>query len=336
MEESNLILPYVLIMASIAFKNTLIPFFSWTPKVRIYPKAPTVVAAVLSGIQAKTSLYLFIRFQEMFAPVSMYDFFLVIGIVTGLFGAVMAISQTNIKMILAYHTISQVGLMTVGFSLASTYAYIGGLYHIVAHAMFKTTLFFCAGILIHSYGTSDVYKIRGVMKRMPLVGLAMVAAILGITGAPLFIGSVSKYFISYDTAPLIMVVTVALSLGTIVSFVKFSTVLFGQCTLTGDIPRAEICKTIPVVIMGGICFIGGILGPQLIYFLLRYDINIQLMSYAQKSLLFAVNAVVGYFIYKYVVSGNQLLSRIGAYNFSFKMICASIGVFLAVMLLLMG
>jgi multicomponent Na+:H+ antiporter subunit D len=104
----NLVLPYVLMMTAIAFKNTLIPFFSWTPKVRIYPKAPTVVAAVLSGLQAKTSLYVFIRLQEIFEPIAAHEIFLVIGIVTGLFGAVMAICQSNIKMILAYHTTNRV------------------------------------------------------------------------------------------------------------------------------------------------------------------------------------------------------------------------------------
>ncbi|MCL2187884.1 MAG: proton-conducting membrane transporter [Defluviitaleaceae bacterium] len=336
LDDRNLLLPYVLIMTSIAFKNTLIPFFSWTPKVRIYPKSPTVVAAVMSGLQAKTSLYLFIRFQEMFAPIAAYEIFLAIGIVTGIFGAVMAICQKDIKMILAYHTISQIGLITVGISLTNGLSHVGGLYHIVSHAMFKTTLFLSAGIISHSYGTSNVYEIRGVMKRMPVIGIATLAAVLGITGAPFFIGSVSKYFISYEVTPLIMAVTVALSFGTIISFIKFSSIFFGHSVLEGSTPKAELCKTIPIAIMGAICFVGGIFGTQLIYFLLRYNVEIQWWSYVQKSLIFLASAGVGYLLYNYVIKGNAALARFGEMNFSFRSICASMGVFMALLLLLMG
>ncbi|MCL2203319.1 MAG: hypothetical protein FWB88_05220 [Defluviitaleaceae bacterium] len=333
MDAGNLLLPYALLMTAIAFKNTLIPFFSWTPKTNIYRKSPTVVAAVLSGLQAKTSLYLFIRFQEIFEPIAAHDLFLAIGIFTGIFGAVMAICQSHIKMILAYHTISQIGLITVGISLGNEYAYIGGLYHIFSHAMFKTTLFLSSGIIIHSYGTSNVNEIRGVFKRMPIVGAATAAAVLGIVGAPFFIGSVSKYFISSDVGPLILAVTIALSLGTIISFMKFSSMFFGQSELRGDSPKAEVCKSIPVIVMGVVCLAGGIMGTQFIYFFFRYSVGIQIWSYAQKSIIFIVCALVGYLIYKYVVKGNALLSRLGAVSFGFKSVCASMGIFLAALLL---
>jgi multicomponent Na+:H+ antiporter subunit D len=335
-DRQNLILPYAFIMTAIAFKSTLIPFFSWIPKVHLYPKAPTVVAAIISGLQAKTALYLFIRFQEIFAPVAAHDFFLVMGIVTGLFGAIMAVCQSNIKMILAYHTISQIGLMTIGFTVGSEQSYIGGLYHAIAHAIFKTTLFLCAGIFIRSYGTADVYKIRGVMKRMPVVGIATVLAVFGITGAPFFIGSVSKYFITFQVNPFIMVTTVIIGFGTIVSFIKFSTMFFGQSSLQGDTPKPEISRVVPVFMMGLVCLVGGLFGTELIYFFFRLPVGIETSSYLLKAAIFFASCIAGYFVYIYAVKENPHLTRLGTLHFNFKYVVAVMGVFMAVLLLLLG
>ena len=336
LDPTHLRLPYVLIMTAVAFKNTLIPFFSWTPKVRIYPQAPTVVAAVMSGLQAKTSIYLFITFQDVFGPIAAHEIFLVIGIITGVFGAYMAICQTNIKNLLAYSTVSQTGMIIVGFSLQTQYAHIGGLYHIISHAMFKTALFLCAGIIIRSYGTADLNKIRGVLRRMPVVGTATVAAVLGIVGAPLFIGSVSKYFIFEGNHPGMMALSIAMSLGTMVMFVKFSTIFFGQSDLKGISVVPEGTKAIPVVVMGVLCLLGGVLGTRLIYFLFRYVVVIDAWNYLYKSLIFIAVAVVGYLIYEKGIKKRAIFVRMGAANASFKMICASMGVFLASMLILVG
>jgi len=333
-DRANLVLPYVLIMTTVAFKCTLIPFFSWTPKAKIYPRSPTVVAAILSGLQAKTALYLFLRFQEIFAPIAATEFFMVIGIIAGIFGAFMAICQTNMKMILAYHTVSQVGLIIIGVSGEA--GNIGGLYHIVSHAMFKTTLFLGTGIIFHSYGTGNVYKIRGVFRRMPVVAVGMIAAVLGIVGAPFFIGSVSKYFVAHNVSFALNLTVILISLGTIISFIKFSRMFFGKSDLYGDIPVAENCRTIPVIIMGAICLAGGVFGPEMIYFLFRYSVDIDFLGYAQKSLVFAGSLAAGYVIYNLAVKENHTLKRVGDVKFSFKSICASLGVFFGVMLLWVG
>ena len=334
-DPADLRLPYVLVMTAIAFKCTLVPFFSWTPKTRIYPSAPTAVAAILSGLQIKSAVYLFIRFQDIFQPVALQDFFLFVGIFTGLFGAIMAISQTNIRMILAYHTISQVGLIIIGVSMNFEHAYIGGLYHIFSHGIFKTTLFLSTGIIVHSYGTSNIYKIRGVARRMPLAAAATAAAVLGITGAPFFVGSISKYFITYDVPLGIDIAVILVSLGTIISFIKFSAIFFGKSNLQGDIPRAELCRTVPIAVMGVLCLAGGIFGTRAIYFLFRYQVSVILSSYIQKSIVFMVSIAVGWLIYKYLVVGNGVLKRLGELNFGFRSICASMGVFFAVMLVML-
>jgi len=332
LEPRAQILPYALIMSSVAFKCALLPFFSWSPKVRVYLGTPTVVQAVLSGLQVKSALYLFIRFQDVFQTVAIQEFFLVIGIISAVFGAFLAICQTNVRMILAYHTISQVGLIIVGISINHAYSNVGGLYHIFSHAVFKTTLFLSVGVIAHSYGTDDVYKIRGVLKRMPVVGVSAAAAVLGITGAPFFIGSVSKYFISYDIPPFLNVITVLISLGTIISFAKFSTMFFGNTDIQGDVPSPEKCKTVPISLLGSICLGGGVFGTQLIFFLFRHEVNMVLSSYIQKSLVFLISVGIGWLVYAHVIKGNEALKRFGGINFSFKSICAAIGCFMAVIL----
>ena len=334
-------LPYALIVTSVAFKAALVPFFSWTPKANIYPGSPSAVQAVLSGLQIKTALYLLIRFQDIFGAVSASEFFLAAGIVSGLFGAFMAICQSNIKMILAYHTISQVGLIVVGISFsqpgyAHEYSTLGGMYHIFSHAIFKTALFLGAGIIVHSYGTADVYRIRGVFRRMPLVAAATGAAVLGIAGAPMFIGSVSKYFISYDMPLWLNLTTIAIGLGTIVSFTKFSTIFFGDCELKGDVAKPEPNKALPTLFLGALCLLGGLFGRQLIYFLFGEVVSINPADYARKTLVFFASAAAAYFAYNGFIKGNRTLSMIGRTGFGFKGCVAATGGFFAALLLWVG
>ncbi|MCL2874043.1 MAG: proton-conducting membrane transporter [Defluviitaleaceae bacterium] len=336
-DRADLILPYALIMTAIAFKCSIIPLFSFTPKTQLYPAAPCAVAAILSGVQIKTNVYLFIRLQEVFGSFASHDFFLVVGIAASITGVILAISQTNIKMILAYHTMSQVGLIIIGLSSGGYYSQIGGLYHVVSHGIFKSALFLTAGIIYRSYGTCDVYKIKGVLKRLPLTGVVTLAAVLGITGAPLFIGSVSKYFISYDVPTWLMWTTNIISLGTIISFIKYSGILFGKDNgLQGKAVETDKWRIIPTTALGIMCLAGGVFGQQLINFLFDANVSISLSSYLEKSLIFFASLAIGYLIYKYAVKGNQVLKRLANLNFSFKSVCMSMGVFFGLTLIFVG
>ena len=336
LDRETQVLPYALIITAVMFKASLIPFFSWTPKVKIYSGAPSVVQAILSGLQVKSALYLFIRFQDVFVTIDAREFFMAIGIISGIFGAFMAICQSNIKLILAYHTISQVGLIVLGLSISNMHSNIGGLYHIFSHAIFKTTLFLGSGIIVHSYGTANVYAIRGVFRRMPLVAIATGAAVLGITGAPFFIGSVSKYFIAYDIPIWLNAVIILIGLGTITSFTKFSTIFFGQSQLVGDMVRPETCKTVTTLALGSLCLLGGAFGTQAIYFLFREDVSVVLSSYVQKSVIYFASVLAAVAAYKYFISGNTTLKKIGSLGFGFKTIIAAIGVFFAIVLAYAG
>ena len=196
LDKASLVLPVALVMTGVSLKCALMPLFSWLPKAHGTPGAPSAVSAILSGLHIKSGVFLFIRYQAIFAQVDMSGFFLAAGIITGLAGALFALSQTDVKLMLAYSTISQVGLIMIGLNVPEVHAYTGSVYHIFNHALFKSALFLCAGALTHAYGTRDVGQIRGVLKRYPLVGVASIMAILGIIGTPFFNGSISKYFIT--------------------------------------------------------------------------------------------------------------------------------------------
>jgi len=325
------ILPYAFIMVTIALKCALLPLFSWLPKAHGTPGAPPAVSALLSGVHIKSGVYLFIRFQEVFDMVAATQFFMVLGIITGIGGFILAMSQTDIKLILAYHTVSQVGLIMTGLNMPDYISQTGALYHVFNHAFFKGGLFLSAGLLIKSYGTRDVYQIRGVLKRYPVLGAATIMAILGITGAPLFNGMISKYFITYGANPLMNGVLIFMSLGTIISFVKYSTMLGGEPA--GEVVTIDRNKQFAVLILGVMCFVGGIFGGQFIYFLFGVSTDLSLRGYFEKVGIFALSLIAGYLIYKHYVSKSKLMKKVKAIDLNFKSICVSIGGVFAIILL---
>jgi len=342
LDRETLALPYALIMTGMAFKCSLIPIFSFVPKIRLYPGAPSAVVAILSGVQIKTNVFLFMTFQQLFGDFAAYDFFLILGIIVSLTGVFMAVCQTNIRLILAYHTISQVGLIIIGLSygagFGNEYSLAGGLYHIISHGVFKTALFLSAGIISHIYGTNNVYKIRGLLRRSPIVAAVTIAAVLGITGAPLFIGSISKYFLTATAGPLVEWSVIIISVGTIISFIKYSGMLFGKAddTMIGDMPTPDKWRLIPSVALGIMCLAGGLFGPQIVRFLFLADVSVDPIGYLQKAAIFAVSAAVGLALYKFVVNGNAILKKIGQLDLSFKAACASMGAFFGILLLFVG
>jgi len=332
-DKSDLVLPYTLIMTAVAFKCSLIPFFSWLPKVRLYPGAPSGVAAILSGLQIKSAIYIYICFSDLFSPVAAPELFVVLGIIMGLFGAVMAFCQTDIKLLLAYSTISQVGLIMIGLNSGCEYSRIGGLYHIVNHAVFKTTLFLCASVIIRVYGTADITRIRGVFKRMPVVSVAAFLAVLGIIGAPFFNGSISKYFITYDIPQWLYAVVIVLSLCTIVYYYKFSVMFTGKAD-NSDI-EIEKCWVAPIAFLGVTCLAGGIFGPQIIEFFFRYPVSINAFGYFQKTMIFFASVAAGFWIFKYA-DKIRWLESLGSLRAGFKTLCGSLLVFFIVMTLYVG
>jgi len=330
-DPSQLILPFALIMVAIAAKCGLLPLFTFLPKVHSVPQAPASVAAILSGLQVKSGLYLFLRFRDMFHMIDVGALFLVISAVTAVFGAVLALTQTDIKRMLAYSTISQVGLILFGLNLNQPYAYIGSVYHIVVHTIAKVTLFLSTGIVVRRYKIRDVTKIRGVLYKMPLVSVALILAILSITGAPLFSGSISKYFLMTQAELPFYLLMLLINLGTISVFLRYGTILFGRP------PEREMkvdwFKRISVLALGLLCLIGGIWGTEVIYWLFGVSLSIGMTEYAEKILILVGCWIAAYFISHLMSKHPVRLKGVSRLDVSFRGICVSIGGFFALVVL---
>lgn len=333
-DRSYLVLPYALIMTFVVLKCAVVPLFSWLPKAHGTAGAPAAVSAILSGLHIKSSIYLFLRFQYTFEVVAMQEFFMVLGIITAIFGFLMAFGQKDLKLILAYHTISQVGLILTGFNLPGYYSYMGSMYHMINHALFKSALFLTGGIIAYAYGTRDIYQIKGVMRRMPIVGISMLLAVLGITGTPFFNGSISKYFIATGIENPLNWILIFMSLGTIISFIKYSRILFGD---SGEgVKKVDIWQQIPVVVLGSLCFLGGIFGSQFILFLFNVQLSVDPAGYLEKAGIFFVSLISGYLIFKYYVQHSKLIKKLGRVELGFRGIMIAMGAFFGTMLIFVG
>ncbi len=226
---------YALFMVAVMVKSAFVPLYAWLP--RAHGVAQSGISALLSGLVVKGGLYLFIRLNQMyeFANLNYTDFFYWIGALTAVVGVMFALSQKDMKQILAYHTISQIGIVMMGLSkLHDPDMFIGGFLHIFNHALFKSLLFLGAGVIISAYRTKKVTDIRGVMRTMPFVSIFMIVGMLSITGAPFFNGFISKAIIKYgviDSGVRYWILFIV-NIGTATSFIKMSQIFFGPKTMT--------------------------------------------------------------------------------------------------------
>ncbi|MGU3494837.1 monovalent cation/H+ antiporter subunit A [Xanthobacteraceae bacterium A53D] len=191
-KASPLYLPALILILLGAFtKSAQFPFHFWLPHAMA---APTPVSAYLhSATMVKAGVFLLARLWPVMAGTDEW-FYLVVpaGLATLVIGAYLAIFQHDLKGVLAYSTISHLGLITLLLGLGSPLAAVAAVFHILNHAIFKASLFMAAGIIDHETGTRDLRKLSGLFRYMPFTGsLAMVAA-AAMAGVPLLNGFLSK------------------------------------------------------------------------------------------------------------------------------------------------
>ncbi|RRD93687.1 proton-conducting membrane transporter [Clostridiales bacterium COT073_COT-073] len=323
-----LFLPFAMIITGLSLKSAVMPLFSWLPKAHGTPSAPSIVSAILSGIYIKCGLFIFVRVSAIFhGVIDVGQIFIVMGALTAVVGFIFALSQTDIKLILAYHTVSQVGLMMLGLSLGTEYAYYGAFYHLINHAVFKSTLFLTAGIMIEEYHTRNLYEIKGLWQKQPLVALATLVSILGITGAPLFNGSYSKYLIEKGGLhlPFFDVLMLIINLGTIVSFVKYSSVL-KKDNSQQRVPL-RFNQSIVILTLAAVTFLGGLFGPYLSSFFFGISKPIYASDYLIKLGVYLLSIAVCYLFYRFFYHKIALFKKIRQIELSFNEIVLSMFIF---------
>jgi len=198
----------IFLFALIGFgmKAGVVPLHIWLPSA--HANAPSHVSAIMSGVLIKMGIYGLIRTVSFFAAIPFWWGVLVLaaGVISGLIGVIFAIGQHDIKRLLAYHSIENIGIiaMGTGVALMGTSAGIpslvmlgmaGALLHTLNHATFKPLLFLCAGSVIHSCGTREIDRMGGLLKKMPLTGALFLTGAVAICGLPPLNGFVSEWLI---------------------------------------------------------------------------------------------------------------------------------------------
>ncbi len=189
----------LLLFGGIISKSAQLPLQTWLPDAGV---APSPVTALLhAAVLVKIGVYVYARlFTQTFAPTEEFlATVLTISLITILVGAASALVATNIKKILAYSTISQLGYIMLALAINTTTALIVAFIYILAHSVGKAGLFLCAGVVEHETGTKDIEMLGGLIKKMPLTGIAYLFCAFSIIGIPPFLGFWPKFMLIIET-----------------------------------------------------------------------------------------------------------------------------------------
>lgn len=247
------ILLFTLFFIGFGTKAGFVPMHTWLPKA--HPAAPTGVSALMSGVMIKTGVYGILRIS-LLAGVPDYRvaygvFF--ISLVTGVYGIVNAIAQDDIKRLLAYSSIENIGIIGMGIGLGmlglvynnpliAMLGFLGALLHVVNHFTFKSVLFYGSGVVYSQTHTRNMDNLGGLGKYLPLTSLMFLIASLAITGLPLFNGFISELAIYLGLARNLSINSISMVVAA----------LFGFSGLAFIGSMALLCFTK----VYGICFLG--------------------------------------------------------------------------------
>jgi len=298
----------LLFFIGFATKAAILPFGVWLPDA--HPAAPSGVSAILSGVMIKMGIYGLSRVFISLCPFSHHSY--IWGGVIAIFGTISlfvatltALIQEDSKRLLAFHSIGQVGyiFLSLGMGIAflpinpviSTVAFIGGFYHLINHACFKSLLFLNAGSILYTTGTRDLNRIGGLSKLMPVTAATALVASLSISGIPLFNGFASKWLIFQVTIlggvsqPLYVILglfALFISAATLASFIKFMTTSFWAKTpdsiKTQTIKEVPLTMQIPQLVLAAMCMALGILPVAVIPILYTSVGSLGLSAYFPK------------------------------------------------------
>ena len=238
-----------LFIVGFGLKAALVPFHAWLPDA--HPSAPAPISAMLSGVLIKSlGVYSLVRivFNVFGVSVSVSWVLVALGVLSMVIGVFLAVGQWDFKRLLAYHSISQMGYVILGIGIGAlilarngkvewaALAILGGLFHLVNHAVFKSLLFLTSGSVEMATGTRQLKEMGGLVERLPFTRTTCTVASASIAGIPPFNGFWSKLILVVAAIQAgflyLAVVTVIVSLVTLISFLKIQRYVF-----LGELPE---------------------------------------------------------------------------------------------------
>ena len=183
----------LLLLLVFGIKAGLFPLFFWLPD--SYPTAPGPVTAIFAGLLTKVGVYAIIRTQTLLfdTPDWMGTVLIVVAILTMVVGVLGAISQDDMKRILAFHIISQIGYMIFGLGLFTVAGVAGAVFYIVHHIIVKTALFLVAGLVSRRAGSSRLSEVGGLVRSAPIIAVLFAVPAMSLAGLPPFSGFLAKF-----------------------------------------------------------------------------------------------------------------------------------------------
>jgi len=202
------LLVFFLACAGFGSKAGVFPLHIWLP--HAHPAAPSHISAVLSGVMIKIGIYGIIRTYLLLGSQDplIGQVVLVLGMASGVLGVLYALGKHDIKRLLAYHSVENIGIILVGLGLGmlgvtlgnpvmAGFGFAGGLLHVLNHSIFKSLLFMGAGAVVKATGRHHVDELGGLIKRMPVTGRSFIAGSVSISGLPPGNGFISEFLIYF-------------------------------------------------------------------------------------------------------------------------------------------
>ncbi|MGY5872293.1 MAG: NADH-quinone oxidoreductase subunit M [Candidatus Thorarchaeota archaeon] len=185
---------FILLAAGFLVKMAVFPIHWWLPPV--HAEAPTPISVLLSGAMIETGAYALVRFGTLTlndAAISLSFWVAGLGVITMFYGGFMALAQVDIKRLLAYSSVSQMGYVLFALGTATVVGVSGGMFHLINHAFSKGLLFMTAGAVIHQTGLRDIKKMGGLSNKMPITAFAAAIGMMSIAGSPPLSGFASEW-----------------------------------------------------------------------------------------------------------------------------------------------
>ena len=263
---------FVLILIGALAKAGAVPFHSWIPAASDGAPAP-VMALLPAAVDKLLGIYLLVRLvmpgTGLFVPTPGLSLALMIlGAFTIVVAVMIAMVQHDLRRLLAYHAISQVGYMVLGIGTLTIVGIAGGLFHMINNAVYKSCLFLCAGSVERKTGTTDLAQLGGLAGAMPLTFAAALVSALAISGVPPLNGFVSKWLIyqgiidsPFRGSPVILAAAMFGSALTLASFVKviYSVFLGRRTERTRTVaPGVGFAMAVPVAVLALLCVVAGV------------------------------------------------------------------------------